>query len=183
LKLNKIVETEDSIRIAIDLSYESLMIEKDIVKCSRQLLRCYTANRRAETPLPLYFTGMKLDTKFYAAMQKNDGFKNWDVQFREESFEHIFPKEKIVFLTSDSDNVIDKFEKGHVYVIGGLVDHNHNKGFCYEKARKLGVAHARLPLSENIDIKTRTVLTINHGESGQSKRMRLEEIILRRLSF
>jgi tRNA (guanine9-N1)-methyltransferase len=50
-------------------------------------------------------------------------------------------------------------------VIGGLVDHNHNKGFCYEKARKLGVAHARLPLSENIDIKTRTVLTINHGES------------------
>jgi hypothetical protein len=42
-------------------------------------LRCYTANRRADTPLPLYFTGMKLDTKFYKAMEKNDGFKNWDV--------------------------------------------------------------------------------------------------------
>jgi tRNA (guanine9-N1)-methyltransferase len=88
----------------------------------------------------------------------------FQVKFCEEPFEELFAKEKLVFLTSESDNVLEKFEEGNIYVIGGLVDHNHNKGFCYDKAVKLGIKHARLPLSEHIDIKTRTVLTINHGK-------------------
>ena len=67
-----------------------------------------------------------------------------------------------------------------MYVIGGLVDHNHHKvcirktfailyqeiimqGHCYQSALSKGVAHAQLPISEHIELKSRRVLTVNHG--------------------
>jgi len=89
-----------------------------------------------------------------------------------------YPKEKIVYLTSESENVIEKVEPDFLYVIGGLVDHNGHKGLCHELAVKNQVNHARLPIQEYLDMKTRKILTIDHvfhillkvakGESWQS---------------
>ena len=45
-----------------------------------------------------------------------------------EKYDECFEKERIVYLTSESDEVLDKMEDDKVYVIGGLVDHNQHKG-------------------------------------------------------
>jgi hypothetical protein len=37
------------------------------------------------------------------------------------------PKEKIVYLTAESDNVLEELNTEDYYVIGGLVDHNRLK--------------------------------------------------------
>lgn len=47
LKLNKIAKNPADIIVAIDLSFDELMIEKDLSSCVSQLLRVYTSNRRA----------------------------------------------------------------------------------------------------------------------------------------
>ena len=39
----------------------------------------------------------------------------------------------------------------------GLIDHNHKKGLCLEYAQKLGFQHARLPIPEYVELKTRKV--------------------------
>ena len=49
------------------------------------------------------------------------------VQFHEKHFTDVFDKDKIVYLTSESDNVVEEIDQDKVYIIGGLVDHNSQK--------------------------------------------------------
>lgn len=137
------------------------MSEKDLSSCAKQLLRIYTSNRRGNMPIPLHFTSLSETGKLYDQLQKHDGWKNWEVKSHKESFMELFDKEKIIYLTSESDNVLNELEKGAVYVIGGLVDHNHHRSLTFDLAQKNTIRTARLPLSENLIIKTRSVLTIN----------------------
>jgi tRNA (guanine9-N1)-methyltransferase len=161
LKANKIEKNPAEINVAIDLSFDDLMMDKDLASCAAQLMRAYTYNRRAKQPIPLYFTGLKENGKMYEKLERNEGWRNWDIIREERSFMDVFEKEKIIYLTSESDNVLDTLEKGATYVIGGLVDHNHHKSLCFDNAQKNLIRTARLPLSEHLVIKTRTVLTIN----------------------
>uniref|UniRef100_A0A1L8DBT9 tRNA (guanine(9)-N(1))-methyltransferase n=1 Tax=Nyssomyia neivai TaxID=330878 RepID=A0A1L8DBT9_9DIPT len=162
LKHNKTSKSSSIISVAIDLDFEDLMIDKDVCKCVKQLLRIYTVNRRSQTPIPLYFTGIRKEGRVEKTLDRNDGYQNWDVKICHAPFVDLFPKDKIIYLTSDSANVLDSLEENHVYIIGGLVDHNSQKGLCHRIAEEKGLKHARLPLSENVVMKTRTVLTINH---------------------
>lgn len=161
LKRNKIAQNPADIQVAIDLSFDELMIDKDLGSCASQLLRVYTANRRASRPIPVHFTGLNEKGKLYEKLERNEGWKNWDVIPHKEGFMELFDKDKIIYLTSESETVLDTLEAGAVYVIGGLVDHNHHKSLTHDLAGKSGVRTARLPLSEHLIIKTRTVLTIN----------------------
>lgn len=161
LKLNKANIESASFQIAIDLSFDEFMAEKDLSSLCSQLLRIYTANRRAKKPIPIHFTGLKEGTRMYDQLEKNEGWKNWDVIPHSELHSEIFDKDKIVYLTSESENVLDKFEDGHYYVIGGIVDHNSQKGLTLDLAEKQGIKTARLPLSEYVSITSRSVLTVN----------------------
>ena len=46
-------------------------------------------------------------------------------------------------------------------MIGGLVDHNHHKGLCYDMALEKGLGHAQLPIGDFMKLTTRMVLTVN----------------------
>lgn len=168
LKHNRIDDSPNPITVAVDLEFDDLMIDKDVCKCAKQLLWVYTINRKAEMPLHLYYTGLKDGGRLQQALDKNDGYRNWDVHIKTESYTTLFESERIVYLTSDSDTVLTTLEKDTVYIVGGLVDHNHHKGLTLERATKKGLRTARLPLGEHVKIKARTVLTIVHGECSNT---------------
>ncbi|XP_070515716.1 tRNA methyltransferase 10 homolog A isoform X2 [Cardiocondyla obscurior] len=146
--------------ITIDLSFDELMIDKDIAKLTKQILRCYTLNRRAKAPMQFSLTSFT--GKSRASMEKHNGYEHWDVSFYTESYINIYPKDKIIYLTSESNNVIDNLQHDCIYVIGGLVDHNAHKGMCHKLAVEAGVKHGRLPLDKFLQMKARKVLTVDH---------------------
>lgn len=45
----------------------------------------------------------------------------------DEDFLSIFDKERVVYLTPDSENVLDTIDPESIYVMGGIVDHNRLK--------------------------------------------------------
>ncbi|KAK9746002.1 tRNA (Guanine-1)-methyltransferase [Popillia japonica] len=145
--------------VVIDLSFDDLMIDKDMGKVIKQILRIYTENRRSMTPMQLYITNFNGRSKL--EMEKHNGYEHWDINFHSENYLDIFPKEKLVYLTSESDNDIMELSQDKVYIIGGLVDHNAHKGLCYKTALEQGIGHGRLPITEYFFTKHRKVFTIN----------------------
>lgn len=168
LRMNKIDESPNPVRVAIDFGYDELMSDKDMAKCSKQLLRVYTENRKSTMPIRLHYTSITEGSKIQQALDRNDGYLNWDVKLHEESYLDVFDHDSIVYLTSESETVLNEIDPNAVYIIGGLVDHNHHKGLSFERAEQKKLKTARLPLSEHITIKTRTVLTIVHGKCAGS---------------
>lgn len=164
LKLNKIEDSQNLVSVAIDFDYDDLMHDKDIAKCAKQMLWVYTENRKSEMPIRLHFTSIKENSRIEKALDRNDGYKNWDVKIRREPYYDLFDRNSIVYLSADSDNVLTELEPNAVYIIGGLVDHNHHKGLSFQRAQEQGLRTARLPLSEHIEMKTRVALTIVHGK-------------------
>lgn len=101
-----------------------------MAKTVKQILRVYTENRRAAAPMQLHLTSFKDRNK--QEMERHNGYQHWDINFHEDHYLDVFPKEKLIYLTSDSENVIHQLEDDKVYIIGGLVDHNGHKVSCHQ---------------------------------------------------
>ena len=122
--------------VVVDMSFGHLMHQRDLGKCCKQLLHCYSINRRLADPMQFYITGIKEKSKGEAEMSKHEGYKNWDAHFHSEDFDAVLPKDKVVYLSSESDNVLSELEPEKYYVIGGLVDHNAHKGLVSAAAAR-----------------------------------------------
>lgn len=146
----------------MDCSYDDLMLIKDVRKLHKQIQRCYAENRRASHPVQFYLTSLGGQLK-QSLDEKDKGWVNWkDITIKEEHYSTVVAKDELVYLTSDSPNVLEELDQNKAYVIGGLVDHNHHKGITYERAKELGISHAQLPLGSFVKMNSRKVLAVNH---------------------
>uniref|UniRef100_A0A8C8XH29 tRNA methyltransferase 10 homolog A n=1 Tax=Panthera leo TaxID=9689 RepID=A0A8C8XH29_PANLE len=127
-----------TLRLIIDCSFDSLMV------------------------LKFYLTSHGGQLK--KNMDENDkGWVNWkDIHIKPEHYSEFIKKEDLIYLTSDSPNVLKELDESKAYVIGGLVDHNHHKGLTYKQASDHGIDHAQLPLGNFVKMNSRKVLAINH---------------------
>ncbi|KAK2852018.1 hypothetical protein Q5P01_008294 [Channa striata] len=151
-----------ALRIIVDCSFDNLMLIKDVCKLHKQIQRCYAENRRALHPVQFYLTSLGGQLK-QSMDEKDKGWVNWkDITIKMEHYSEVVPKDDLVYLTSDSPNVLEELDEKKAYVIGGLVDHNHHKGITFERAKELGINHAQLPLSSFVKMNSRKVLAVNH---------------------
>jgi tRNA (guanine9-N1)-methyltransferase len=67
-----------------------------------------------------------------------------------------------VYLTSDSEHTLQRLEDDKIYVIGGIVDRNRLKRAAISKAESAGIATAKLPITDYLQLVTTKVLTCNH---------------------
>ena len=138
------------------------MVNREVKSLFSQIMRCYSANRRSSFPFNFEVSSYsgEISEKFKETYPEHN---RWDVVFNSKHFIFTEPdKEKIIYLTPDSDVVLESVEPEYTYVIGGIVDKNRFKGKSYESANELNIKTARLPVPEYIDLKTSPVLTIYH---------------------
>uniref|UniRef100_A0A0B7A077 tRNA (guanine(9)-N(1))-methyltransferase n=1 Tax=Arion vulgaris TaxID=1028688 RepID=A0A0B7A077_9EUPU len=160
LKSNTMKNSSCKIRVVLDLSLDEYMAEKDVNSLACQLQHSYSANRRAENPMQLYLCGLGGKTK--QRLDDIGDYNGWDIHKETRDYEQLFPKESLIYLSSESTNVLTTLSEDKVYIIGGLVDHNRHKGLCHKIAEERGIFHAQLPIAEYLDMKSRKVLAVNH---------------------
>ena len=162
--VGRLKNSSNKFKICLDCSFEEQMHSKEINSLASQLRYCYAANRRADHPVEMTVTSLGGDT---LAKIKNvagfDSWNSWGFHHTEKDFIETFPdKTKLVYLTSDSTTTLEKLEDDKVYIIGGIVDRNRLKKATINRAEKLGVATAKLPIDEYIAMTATKVLTCNH---------------------
>ena len=151
-------------QICVDCSFEDQMTERETNSLGIQLRYCYSHNKQTKHPVVAKVTSLSGTT--LDCLKNVAGFDQW----ANRAFEHTsqdlleaFPdKSKLVYLTSDSENTLDTLQDGKVYIIGGIVDRNRLKRATINRAEKLGIATAKLPIAEHFDLVATKVLTVNH---------------------
>lgn len=87
------------------------------------------------------------------------GYDKWVVEKETQPYIEVFKeqKENLVYLTPDSDNVLDDLDPKAICIIGGLVDRNRLKHVTKNKAREQGIKTAKLPIATYMKMSTSQV--------------------------
>ncbi|KAG5518652.1 hypothetical protein PMAC_002621 [Pneumocystis sp. 'macacae'] len=160
-------QTPSNIKVIIDCEFDDKMIDKEIVSLSSQLTRCYSDNKKTPFPVQLYVTsfGGRLAERMKTILKSQ--YMAWKgIEFLDEDYTVLyekkgFKKEEFIYLTADSENIINELDKNKIYIIGGIVDKNRYKNLCLNKAKSQNIWTARLPIENYIKMISRKVLTIN----------------------
>jgi len=146
-------------RLAVDLSFVTLFSSREQQSLCRQVQRMYGQNIASPTPFALTLTSFHGDIA--EQFLEYPGFSQWVIDCEKRPVESVFPVEKIIFLTPDSENDLDELDPEAIYCIGGIVDRNQLKNLSLSKATGLSMATARLPLHRMSRRLASPVLSLN----------------------
>ncbi|KAH9006863.1 guanine-1-methyltransferase-domain-containing protein [Lactarius hatsudake] len=164
-------------RVVLDLGFDDRMNDKEITSLCSQLAYVYSTNRRSPNPFrSLLFTSLSGRTLSRLEKLNDAGYKRWaGTEWWPESYDKLWTRDpteaqlpipvsrdRVVYLTADSSEVLEELKEGETYIIGGICDHNRYKNLCLDKARESGVRAAQLPIGRFLShLPTRKVLTVN----------------------
>ncbi|XP_028810583.1 tRNA methyltransferase 10 homolog C [Denticeps clupeoides] len=140
--------------LVFDMSYDQNMSRREMENTVSQLLESEGWNRRSVDPFHLHFCNLNPEGAYQRELLKRYGKETWErlmITASAQRHEEMFPREKLVYLTADSPNVLRSFDHNKVYIVGALVDRSIQKGVSLAHAKRLKLATARLPLDEYLD--------------------------------
>lgn len=138
-------------QIVFDFTYEAAMEWREIKHLVAQFAHLYAMNKTAADPFHIHFVNYKGGgfVEREGRTLYKDQFDKLMVDATDKGLLDVFPREQIVYLTPDSNNILRTYDHDKVYVIGALVDTKGTEtGASLAQAKMLGVEHCRLPLSE-----------------------------------
>ncbi|XP_073136500.1 tRNA (guanine(9)-N1)-methyltransferase [Henckelia pumila] len=147
--------------VVIDLEFAHLMSSAELHSLVQQIMYCYSINGRCASPAHLWLTGCQ--GEMHNQLQQIPGYDRWIIEKKDQSYFESFldQRENLVYLTADSEIVLDELDSKAIYIIGGLVDRNRWKGITMKKAKEQGIKTAKLPIGNYLKMSSSQVLTVN----------------------
>ena len=151
LQLERLKESalNGGLKVGIDCQFEDLMNTKELNHLANQLKRVYSSNKASQNPFHLHFINLDKSGRTYqTCCEKNEGFEQYVVAMEEKDVTELFEPSEIIYLSPDSDNVLETLEESKVYIIGGLVDDSVKKDTSKAFSCQLKLQTGRLPIDE-----------------------------------
>lgn len=150
---------KSGVKVAIDLSFldRKNSTERERNSVIKQLCCAYGYMKQTGAFLSLHMTS------FSTSIQELCNGMNlpaWKVHLHPEPLHEIFDRDSIVYLSPDSENVLQHVDPNAVYVIGGIADRSVRKGESKSRADDLKIKTARLPIAEHVSCR-KIVLNID----------------------
>lgn len=161
-KLVEVFSDPKTPTVVLDCRFGALMTNRELNSLDKQLSICYGSTCRAFQPCKIALTGIKPGSATDEKFVKHIGVENWHWSRHEADVEEVFSeqKDRLVYLTAESENELEELDPNDIYIIGGIVDHNRLKGLTHSIATEKGLRTARLPLQKYMSSGSRVVLTI-----------------------
>jgi len=142
--------------LVIDLGVDYQMSDYEGRKFLQQMKAMYNVNRSHWEPFNLFLCNYNPSNVLQRELvEEKPSERLWNVTRR--CFTNIFPKEKIVYLSSQSRLPLTNFSHDAVYVVGGAVDKRPGKDEM-TKIKEMGLNHAYFDLGSCFSKFTRALL-------------------------
>mmetsp|Transcript_8062 Transcript_8062/g.9090 ORF Transcript_8062/g.9090 Transcript_8062/m.9090 type:complete len:363 (+) Transcript_8062:31-1119(+) len=168
------LNSADTPTLIFDLGFTDVMSAADCRSTVSQIKFSYSILKRGGFCMKPVMTSFDSTHPVLGCLSTFEGFKkfpfpilsdHWSTpsESSKEAVSQLGNSSKLVYLTADTDTILDSLEPGTAYIVGAFVDHNSKKGLTRDVAAAHGIRTARLPLVESIRVGNRCkVFTINH---------------------
>lgn len=136
-------------QLIFDCSYDQYMTIHEAKNTGKQLSFCFAANRKHVKPYDIHMCNVDCNGPTMQGLQKwipTMYNKSFPLQLHEKCFTELFPREKLVYLTPHSTELLEEFNPNDIYIIGGFVDKGVSEPISLAKAKAAGIRVARLPI-------------------------------------
>ncbi|CAF1403362.1 unnamed protein product [Adineta steineri] len=105
---------------------------------------------RYHSPSFVYLCNLSLRGRLRTAFEQRAALENMCFETTESSYLDIFPREKLIYLSPDSNNEMTTFDHDAVYIVGGIADITGKKPLTFGKAKRENIRHQRFPIDRYV---------------------------------
>lgn len=148
--------------IIFDCGFDDIMAKREQINTAKQLAMVIRVNRDCARPFVMHLCNLMKGSPFWGYMEKNmPTLERIPVQIHGGDITSVVPPENLVYLTPDSEHVLETFNPMDTYVIGSIVDRGIRKPYTLPKAQRLGIRTARLPIDKFKKLQSHKELTLD----------------------
>lgn len=148
--------------LIFDCGFCDTMTKLEIGDTAKQLKYAFSENRLSLQPFVMHLCNVDKSAPLWHELNRvmpNIEKLPWKIHSCDAS--EIFPLDKLVYLSPDASEVMEKFDVDDRYVVGCIVDKGSILPLSLAKAKKLKVRSVRLPLQEYIRFHSHKTLTLD----------------------
>lgn len=141
----------DGQNLILDFSFSNDRMKSEQNSIVSQTQRIIFHNIESDQPFNIWFTGLSKESKIYERLVSINLFspRNF-INQTEQHYSELFPKDRLIYLSPDAEETIDKFDSKAIYIIGCIVDRYDDQPLSLNSAKQHNIRSVRLPLEKHI---------------------------------